>query len=170
MGGLALIGSGIKKSTVTALASLTAIALERARILQQEFRAQADRQTEHLRASVLDALAHQFKTPLAVTRTASSGLLALGGLSELQTGFVNAIEQQARKLDDLASRLLRTAVLESSEFKPRKKALLFSTLVKTGIGKLEPAADRERVRISISGGEIPVLADGELILTSVNQI
>ena len=119
---------------------------------------------------MLDALAHQFKTPLAVTRAASSGLLALGGLSELQTGFVNAVEQQARKLDDLASRLLRAAVLESTDFKPRRKALFFSTLVESAIGRLEPAADRARVRIGVSRDEIPVLADGGLILTSINQL
>jgi two-component system, OmpR family, sensor histidine kinase KdpD len=170
MGGLALIGTGIRESTAIALASLTAIALERARILQEELRAQADRQAEQLRASVLDALAHQFKTPLAVTRTASSGLLALGGLSELQTGFVKAIEQQARKLDDLASRLLRAAVLESTELKPHMKALLFSTLAEAAIRKIEPAADRERIRLTVSRDEIPVLGDGELILTSVAQL
>ena len=170
MGGLALIGTAITESTAVALASLTAIALERARIMQKEFRAQADRQTEQLRASVLDALAHQFKTPLAVTRTASSGLLALGGLSELQSGFVRAIEQQARKLDDLASRLLKTAILESTEFNPQKKVLLFSTVVEAAARKLETAADRERVRLSVPNDEIPVLADRELILTSITQL
>ena len=48
IGGLALIGTGMTKSTATALTSLSAIALERARILQKELRAQADRQTEQL--------------------------------------------------------------------------------------------------------------------------
>src|SRR6202012_3453769 len=99
VGGVALAGVGISESAGTALASLSAMALERARFLRKEFHAQADRQTEQLRASVLDALAHQFKTPLAVARTASSGLLALGGLSTLQTEFVAVIDRQARKLD-----------------------------------------------------------------------
>src|ERR1035441_521240 len=138
IGGLALIGTGMTKSTATALTSLGAIALERARILQKELRAQADRQTEQLRASVLDDLAHQFKTPLTVARTASAGLLALGDLSEVQTECVNVIDQQARKLDDLASRLLRSAGQEIAEFKPRRKSLLLSTLVRAAIRKLEP--------------------------------
>jgi two-component system, OmpR family, sensor histidine kinase KdpD len=67
---------------------LPRIALERARALQKEARAQAARQTEQLRTAVLDALAHEFKTPLTVARTASSGLLAVGGLSELQAELV----------------------------------------------------------------------------------
>jgi two-component system sensor histidine kinase KdpD len=170
VGGIALAGTGMTKSTATALASLGALALERGRGLQKEFRAQADRQTEQLRASVLDALAHEFKTPLAVARTASSGLLALGGLSELQSGFVNVIDQQAKKLDDLASRLLTTAGLESTDFKPRQTAILFSAMVNAAVGKIEKPTDRYRVRVFAPEDESPVLADYELILTAITQL
>jgi two-component system sensor histidine kinase KdpD len=170
IGGMALIGTEMTKSTAVALTSLSAIALERARVLQKELRAQADRQTEQLRASVLDSMAHQFKTPLAVARTASSGLLALGGLSALQTEFVTAIDQQARKLDDLASRLLRAAVLESTEFKPQREAVLLSMLLPAAIRKVEPPADRARVRLILPDDEAPAFADHELILTSITQL
>ncbi len=170
IGALALVGTGMTKSTATALTSLSAIALERARILQKELRAQADRQTEQLRASVLDDLAHQFKTPLTVTRAASAGLLALGGLSELQTECVAVIDQQAKKLDDLASRLLRSAGLEGAEFQLRRQALCLSTLARVAAGKLESATDRERVRVFAPAGEAPVSADRELILTSISQL
>jgi two-component system sensor histidine kinase KdpD len=170
VGGLSLIGTEMTKSAATALASLSAIALERARVLQKELRAQADRQTEQLRASVLDALAHQFKTPLAVARTASSGLLALGGLTKLQTEFVSVIDQQARKLDDLASRLLGAASHESTEFKPQREVLLLSELAYAAVRKLDSRADRERIHISDPGGEIPIFADRELILTSIAQL
>ena len=170
IGGLALVGTEMTRSTATALTSLSAIALERARVLQKELRAQADRQTEQLRASVLDALAHQFKTPLTVTRAASAGLVALGGLSELQTECVAVIDQQARKLDELASRLLRSAGLQYTEFKPRRKPLLFSILAEAAIRNVESETDRERVRVLAPSGEIPVFADHELILTSITQL
>jgi two-component system sensor histidine kinase KdpD len=170
IGALALMGTGMTKSTATALTSLSAIALERARILQNELRAQADRQTEQLRGSVLDDLAHQFKTPLTVARAASAGLLALGGLSEVQTECVDVIDQQARKLEGLASRLLRSASLERAEFKPKKQALLLSALAHSAVSKLESITDRERVRVFDPSGEARVLADQELILTSITQL
>jgi two-component system sensor histidine kinase KdpD len=170
IGALALTETKMTKATATALASLSAIALERARILQKELRAQADRQTEQLRGSVLDDLAHQFKTPLAVARTASAGLFALGGLSELQTELVAVIDQQARKLDDLASRLLRSASLERSEFKPKRQPLLLSALAHSVVSKLESVTDRKRIRVFDPSGEAPVFADQELILTSITQL
>jgi len=170
VGGLALIDTEMTKLAATALASLGGIALERARTLQREFRAQAARQTEQLRTAVLDALAHEFKTPLAVARTASSGLLAVGGLSEFQTELVMTIDQQANKLDHLASRLLRAAMLDNTEFKPRREPLLFSSLVGAVLRKIESSADRERFHISDTSQEVPVLADQELILTAIGQL
>jgi two-component system sensor histidine kinase KdpD len=170
IGGLALNGTEMTKSGATALASLSAIALERARVLQQELRAQADRQTEQLRASVLDALAHEFKTPLAIARTASSGLLALGGLSHMQTELVTVIDQQAARLDDLASRLLRAAALERAEFKPQREPVLFSELAQKTIRKRQASGDRERVHIAVPRDEVPVSADEALIITSITQL
>ena len=170
VGGLALIDTEMTKLAATALASLCGIAIERARTLQRECRAQAARQTEQLRTAVLDALAHEFKTPLAVARTASSGLLAVGGLSDLQMELVTTIDQQANKLDHLASRLLRAAMLDNTEFKPQREPLLFSSLVGVVLRKLESPADRERFRVSDPSREMPVLADRELILTAIAQL
>jgi len=169
VGGMGLIGTAMTKLAATALASLAGIAIERARTQQREFRSQAARQTEQLRTAVLDALAHEFKTPLAVARTASSGLLALGGLSELQTELVATIDQQANKLDQLASRLLRSAMLDSSECKPRQESTLLSRLARVAMNRVEPLSERERFRISGLEQETPVLADPQLILTAIAQ-
>jgi two-component system sensor histidine kinase KdpD len=170
VGGLALHGTRTNKLAATALASLCGIALERVRTLQRESHAEAARQTEQLRTAVLDALAHQFKTPLAIARTASSGLLAIGGLSELQTDLVSSIDQQAKTLDHLASRLLTSARLESTEVNPRPEPLLFSGLINQAIERLDKDADRARFHVSLPGPEVPVRADEELILTSVVQL
>jgi two-component system, OmpR family, sensor histidine kinase KdpD len=170
IGGLALHGAEMNKLAATALASLSGIALERVRALQEENRAQAARQTEQLRTSVLDALAHQFKTPLTIARTASSGLLAVGGLSELQMELAATFDQQARKLDDIATRLLGAAAPDSDDLKPHRQPLLFSDLVRAAIDELDSPAERERFQVAAPGGEIPIFADRKLILTSVSQL
>ena len=175
VGGLALTGNdfdgtAMSEPAASALASLTAVALEHFRALRREARAQAARQAEQLRTSVLDALAHQFKTPLTVARAASSGLLTTGGLSDLQTELVTVIDKQATKLDDLASRLLRAAKLDSAEFKPQREPLLFSRLVDVAIQRLDQAADRSRFHVYAPSEEVAILADRELVLTSIAQL
>jgi two-component system, OmpR family, sensor histidine kinase KdpD len=170
VGGLALNGTDMTGLAATALASLSGIALERARTLRRESRAQAARQAEQLRTAVLDALAHEFKTPLTVARTASSGLLAVGGLSDLQKDMVTVIDQQASKLDSLASRLLTAARLDSTEFTPQREPVLFSRLLSAAIQRLDPETDQPRFRVSVPHKETPVFADRELILTSLVQL
>jgi len=170
VGGLALNGTAMTKLAATALASLSAIALERARVLQRESHAQAARQTEQLRTAVLDALAHELKTPLTVARTASSGLLAVGGLSELQKDLVTVIDQQATKLDRLASRLLTAARLDGAEFRPQREPVLLCRLVSAAIQGLGQETDRARFRVSVPNREISIFADRELILTSLVQL
>ncbi len=170
VGGLALHDTRMTKLAATALASLSAVALERVRTLRREARAEAARQTEQLRTAVLDALAHQFKTPLTVARTASSGLLAVGGLTELQKELVTVIDEQARTLDHLASRLLSAGMVESTEFKPKREPLLFCSLIRTSIDSLAQETDRQRFRVSVPDPELPIFADRELILTSMAQL
>lgn len=170
VGALALNGTGMTQLAATALASLCGIALERDRVTQRELSAQAARKAELLRTAVLDALAHQFKTPLAVARAASSGILAVGGLSDLQAELVTVIDEQARKLDDLASQLLSAAMLEGKEFKPQRQPVLFSDLVGAAVEKLDQKADRERFHIAVPSREAPIFADRELILTSIAQL
>jgi two-component system sensor histidine kinase KdpD len=170
VGGLALSGTEMPELAATALASLCGIALERVRVRQREFRAQAARQTEQLRTAVLDALAHEFKTPLTVARTASSGLLAVGGLSKLQAHLVTAIDQQVNTLDHLASRLLRSAALDTTAFTLQRGPELLSRMTGAAIQTLDQAADRERFHVRVPIGEPQVLADRELIVTSVAQL
>jgi two-component system sensor histidine kinase KdpD len=170
MGAVALCGTEMNRLTATALASLGAIALERARTLENQNRAEAARQAEQLRTAVLDALAHKFKTPLTVIRTATSGLPAAGELSELQTELVSLIDQEAKKLNELASRLLGAPNLNSTEFAPQPEPLLLSRLIKAAIQELEPQTDRDRFEVSAPVQEPPVFADRELILTGLAQL
>jgi two-component system sensor histidine kinase KdpD len=170
LGGLALCGTEMGPLTASAIASLGAIALERARSLERQSHADAARQAEQLRTAVLDALAHKFKTPLTVIRTASSGLPAAGGLSELQTELVSLIDQEARRLNDLASRLLGAPNLDSTEFAPQPEPLLLSRLMKAAVQEVDEPADRDRFRIAAPPQEPPVFADRELILTALAQL
>jgi two-component system sensor histidine kinase KdpD len=170
VGALSLCGTDMGELTATALSSLAAIALERARTIEKQSHAEAARQAEQLRTAVLDALAHKFKTPLTVIRTASSGLPAAGELSELQTELISLIDQEAKKLNVLASRLLGAPTLDSTEFAPQPEPLLLSRLIKVAIQELEQRADRNRFQVSVPAQEPPVFADRELILTALAQL
>jgi two-component system sensor histidine kinase KdpD len=110
--GAILVQGDIPQVVLDSLASLAALALERHRAGVNEGAADAARKTEQLRTTVLDGLAHAFKTPLTIIRAASSGLLEAGHLDETQHQLTEMIDEQSAKLDDMTTRLLETARVE----------------------------------------------------------
>lgn len=169
VGSLALCGTDMRALAASALASLVAIALDRAHTLEKHYHAEAARQAEQLRTAVLDSLAHQFKTPLTVIRTASSGLPAVGGLSEAQTELVSLIDQEAQRLNELASRLVSAPQLDSPEFEGEPEPLILSRLIKAVLHEV-PSTDRDRFRLDIPAQEPPIFANRELIVTALAQL
>jgi two-component system sensor histidine kinase KdpD len=138
--------------------------------VERECRAEASRQSEQLRAAVLDALGHEFKTPVTAIWTASSALLDVGGLSELQNELVTLIDDQSKKLNDLASRLLTTAKLDRGNFQPVLRPTLCSSVVRSVLRGLDSPEAAERIRVSASPGEEPALADAKLLAAAVTQL
>jgi two-component system sensor histidine kinase KdpD len=166
-GGLALCGREMRSLPATALASLCATSFERFRSFEREYRAEAGQQAEQLRAAVLDSLAHQIKTPVATISAASSGLMALGGLSETQSMLMSVLDEQSKKLAEIAPQLLITSKLDSSTLAPRREVLMLSDVVDETV---QPVGQRTRLRVSYPAEEMPVLADRRLLSDALGQI
>jgi two-component system, OmpR family, sensor histidine kinase KdpD len=101
--------------SVDAIASLSAMALERAQSFAAESNAEAAKRSEQLRSTVLDGLAHAFKTPLATIQSASSGLLEISRLEYPARELVSLIDEQATRLAKLTNQVLRTAELDQRQ-------------------------------------------------------
>ncbi len=78
---LELHGARLSEEVRSALASMIRLVLERARSAEQRAESEAIRRVEALRSTVLNALAHDFKTPLTSIKAAASMLRVSGGES-----------------------------------------------------------------------------------------
>ncbi|WP_433973702.1 sensor histidine kinase [Tunturiibacter lichenicola] len=168
-GGIVLRGPNLGSGIVDAIASLVAIAFERAQSFEKESRAEAARQTEQLRTAVLDALAHDFKSPLTVIMTASSCLSEMGGLTPEQNEMATLISGQTAELDTLATRLLQKAKLEAEDFKLNKQEVTVSKLIYRALTLKAGRLNGQRVQVSIGSQSIFVRADEELIGTAIGE-
>jgi two-component system sensor histidine kinase KdpD len=108
-------GAQLDARSVDAIASLAAISLERAHSFIAESNAEAAKRSEQLRSTVLDGLAHAFKTPLATIQSASSGLLEINRLEHADRELVSLIDEEATRLAKLTNQVLQTAKLEKEE-------------------------------------------------------
>src|ERR1039458_2391817 len=168
-GGIALCGQEVGRLTIVSIASLAAIALERARSFEKESGAEAARQTEQLRTAVLDALAHSVKTPLTAIRTASSGLLEAGRLSTDDVELAALIDEQAEHLNRLTSELLQMARIAAAAVRLRRERVSVLTLVEDVVAGHREELHGRQIAVTDSAAHLEVYGDHKILATALEQ-
>jgi two-component system sensor histidine kinase KdpD len=167
--GALVVRGTLSPLVVDALASLAAIAIDRHQSFEKEERAENASKGEQLRAAVMDALAHEFKTPLTAVQTASSGLLELGGLTVNQRDLVTLIDGEAIRMTKLCTRLLLTAKLEAGQVGLQTDEVNAQKLVTEVLANQREAARRNRVQVNIEDPALTVRVDRALLAMILEQ-
>lgn len=155
--------------TNNAIASLIAITFDRYRAFANESRIETERRTEQLRATVLDSLAHAYKTPLTAIRAASSGLGEMGHLSPGQAELVALIDEQAGLLGDLTTRLLTTARLDAGEITIHAAPVGVGPLIDEVLASLKDRLASMKVEVSLEDEDLVLDCDRQLINMLLTQ-
>jgi len=168
VGALAVRGK-LNPLVVDALAALAAIAIDRHQSFEKEERAETAKQSEQLRAAVLDALAHELKTPLTAVQTASSGLLELGGLTDSQTELVTLIDGEAVRLNELCTRLLVTAKLDRKQVGLDLADVNVKELIFEVLADRPKSLGRDRIQVVVDDPDLVVDANRKLLAMILAQ-
>lgn len=158
--------------TPDSLSTLETTMLERVRAFHAATQAAVAAEAESLRITLLDALAHAVKTPLATILTAMGGVRELGGLTSDHLEFVEVVESESARLGNLTTRLLRMATLDREEVRPRLQSLDISNLIAEELGlKSQQYADHKLSLIDEGNDDLPGIAgDPELLRLAVAQL
>jgi two-component system sensor histidine kinase KdpD len=123
-----------------------------------------------MRSALLDALAHEFKTPLATILTAAGGLRIGGTTAPELAELAEMIETEASRLGDLTTRLLRLARVDREDLNPRLQSTELAEL--TGNCERRYAKLWPHRRIIFRDGHegVDVRVDPELIGLAFSQL
>jgi two-component system sensor histidine kinase KdpD len=163
-------GSQLDPRSVDAIASLAAIALERAHSFIAESNAQAAKRSEQLRSTVLDGLAHAFKTPLATIQSASSGLLEINRLEYAERELVCLIDEEATRLAKLTNQVLRTAKLDEAQLEVDHEKIYLDQLFECSRAEAAQTLTDHPLRIIDETPESYVWADARLLQMALLQM
>lgn len=169
-GSLEIVGGAVSEAAVQAVANLVAIALEREAALTAALRADAARQNEELKSTLLDAIAHDFKTPLTSIKAAASALLQDGTNTATQKELLTVVDEETDRLSDMVTEAIQMARIESGQLKLNKQPLAPESLVNPALEQMRARLEGRRVTVSIDPRVGPVPADGELISITVQQL
>jgi two-component system, OmpR family, sensor histidine kinase KdpD len=163
-------GAQLDARSVDAIASLAAISLERAHSFIAESNAEAAKRSEQLRSTVLDGLAHAFKTPLATIQSASSGLLEINRLEPAERELISLIDEEAARLAKLTNQVLRTAKLDEGELKVDHEKIYLDQLLEFLGSEAAPTVGDHPLRIVDETSGSYVWADARLLQMAILQL
>jgi two-component system sensor histidine kinase KdpD len=153
------------------LTNLVAIGLERSRVQEAASKAEAARQSDELKSTLLDALAHEFKTPLTAIKAASTSLLSSSTLKpEQQRELVSIVDEETDRLSVLVTEAIQMARIEAGRVVLRRENHSVADVVESVLDKLKPAAEERKVRVNIAANLPEVWVDGELIEVALRQL
>ncbi len=169
-GSLEMVGGAISEAAAQAVANLLAIALEREAAQTAALRADAARQNEELKSTLLDALAHDFKTPLTSIKAAASALLQDGANTATQHELLTVVEEETDRLNGMVTEAIQMAKIEAGQLKLNKQPLPAEALVNPALEQIRTRLDGRPVKVTIDPQLGPVPADAELICITVQQL
>jgi two-component system sensor histidine kinase KdpD len=115
VGSLGVIGN-ISYETLEAIGSMVGIATERAGAVEKLSHAEAARESDRLRSALLDAVTHEFRTPLTSIKAAASTLASSVQLDDAaRSDLVAVVEEEADRLNRLVGEAAEMAQLDAHQ-------------------------------------------------------
>jgi two-component system sensor histidine kinase KdpD len=168
IGTLAVMGGSISDTALQALCNLAAIAMERSRVEEASNRLEAARQNEEMKAMLLDALAHEFKTPLTSIKAAASSILDQNAAAQGELRSV--IEEEADRLTTLVNETIRMARIEAGDLELQTHPCSVRDLITSALEQIKFLIEDREVNIQVPPLLSDVLADSELAGLTLRQL
>ena len=162
IGSLGISGARLSRQTLDAISSMVAIAVERARAIEQIGETEAERQGERLKSALLDSIAHDFRTPLTSIKASVTDLLSSDSMRDPQQHeLLTIINEECDRLNRLVEEAAEMARLEAGEIQLHLEPLAASELVEAAVQHLKKALGDRQVVLQVDGNLPRVRADLE---------
>ncbi|RPJ54032.1 MAG: DUF4118 domain-containing protein [Acidobacteria bacterium] len=169
-GSLALSGSLVSDGALQATANLAALALERARNQDFAARAELSRQTQEFKSTLLDAVAHELKTPLTSIKAAVSSVLSHHqSLTPAETELLTIVDEETDHLTRIVREAIHMAKIEAGKLQLNRKRIALDALVRTTIEDMNSRLEGRRVEIQSADSLPEVSGDEHLLLLVIRQ-
>lgn len=145
-------------------AALTAMALERVHYVEVAQKVTVQIESERLRNSLLAALSHDLRTPMAaLVGLADTLRLSRPPLSAQQAGMASAILEEATRTSEMVTNLLDMARIQSGQIRLRVEWQSIEEIVGSALKAARSALGERRVTVAIERGLPLVECDAVLI-------
>ncbi len=169
IGSLGFEGRVLSTAALNAVAYLVAISIERARSLEEASRLEAARQSEMLKSALLDALAHDFKTPLTSIKGSLTHLLGKKHDAE-EEELLSLANEETDRLNRLVVEALEMARIDAGRLHPDRRPQKIGDIIAAALTDLDSILKDRKVEVEIPPDLPPADADFEFIQQVIKQL
>lgn len=171
LGSLGVAGPALPSTVaLNSVAQLLAIALQTSRAQEAASRLEAARQNEQLKATLLDALAHEFKTPLTSIKAATTSLLPQSGLDGTRFELLTIIDEETDRLNNLVSDSIELARLGSEPVTLSATSCSVEGLISAALCQLRILTEERTIDLRVGDHLNPVNVDRKLMELVLRQL
>jgi two-component system, OmpR family, sensor histidine kinase KdpD len=151
IGSLGISGTVLTRQTLEAIGTLTAVAIERARAVEQLGQTEAAREGERLRTALLDSVTHALRTPLTSIKASVTNLLTNPNVSEKQRAeLLTIVNEETDRLNRLVGEAGEMARLDAGEVELNLAALPITSVIQSALEQMKTTLAGRDVRVNIA--------------------
>jgi two-component system sensor histidine kinase KdpD len=160
IGSLGISGASLSRQTLDAVSSLVAIAIERARAVEQLSQTEAERQGERLKSALLDSVTHDFRTPLTSMKAAVTSLLGSGEMVAPQAHeLLSIINEECDRLNHLVEEAAEMARLEAGEVELHYAPTSIEEIIQGALALSRSSLGAREIQLQVAADLPLVVAD-----------
>jgi two-component system sensor histidine kinase KdpD len=170
LGSLGMIGPSLSEPAIQAIASLAGVAIEHTRQQIVLGRIEVVRQNERLRSLLLDALAHDFLTPLTSIKSAVTTVRSEYKHEAEEDDFLAVVEEEADKLGEMINEATDMARIEPGKPRIRLRRIDVPALIRSTLERMKTMLEGHPLSVSIEEGISSVNADPDMMGLALRQL
>jgi two-component system sensor histidine kinase KdpD len=150
VGTLAVNACDISRETLEAVGSLVATAIERTSTMEKLSKAEAARESDRLRALLLDSVTHEFRTPLTAIKASAQTLLSEVELDQPELKeLATVINEESDRLNHLVGEAAEVAQLDGRQVELHLEPHPMSEAVEMAVQKLKNTLDKHPIEVAL---------------------
>ena len=172
IGSLAILDSSLSDAALNSLLNIVAIGLERALSQEAVNRAEIARQSEELKSTLLDEIAHEFKTPLTSIKAVVTDLLSepANESRQHQRELVSIADEGLDRLSTLVTEAIQLARIEGGTFRLNRGMHSSLSLTSAALRQMKSLTDGREIKLSVADELPPVWVDADLIQMVITHL
>ena len=160
LGSMGVSGPVLSRESLEAMGTLIAVAVERAHAIEMVGKTEAAREGERLKSALLDAITHDFRTPLTSMKASVTSLLSPARLDEGQRNeLLHIIDEECDRLNRLVGEAAEMARLEAGEVKLQLEPVRVDDLIARALDVCKGVLGTRPTRIELKNPDLVVRAD-----------